>query len=146
MTGSNFSSWFNQAEGTLYADASTKLGVPIGRAVEILGSIASFTLGFSSDQTWVEAYYPPNPYVDAYSSGGIDSKISFSYATLSAARAVDGTVNEISGVAYSYGQNGLLMGIGGQANGGGQTLNGTIRKIAYYPIRVSNTNLQALTS
>ena len=38
------------------------------------------------------------------------------------------------------------LGIGSRGIGGGITWGGHLRRIAYYPIRVTNANLQALTS
>ena len=149
MTGTNFSSWFNQAEGTIYAEASSFInGTSIGRAVEIASSSSTttMTVGFRSEQTWVEAYYLPNPYIDSYSTGGLNSKISFAYATLSAAFAIDGTTSTTSGVVYSYGQNATRLAFGSQNAASSQILNGWLKKVAYYPICITNTQLAALTS
>jgi hypothetical protein len=149
MTGANFSSWYRQDQGTLYAEAATTNGSDLGRAVQIASTSGTFTLGFrasgSTTQTWVEAFIPPNPYVNAFSTGGNDSKISFTYAVNSAARAVDGTATEISSVVASYGKDATAMWIGRQAGSVSQILNGTIKKIAFYPIRATNAQLQALT-
>ena len=146
MTGANFSSWYNQAEGTLYAEASTVSNgnacvYGIGdstsniirmfkqngnQAVYQVVKDATFSANLGMATTWTSGY----------------GKIASVYKTDDFATSYNGgtSVTDTSG-AVPIVNTVLTIGIGA----GVASLNGYIKKIAYYPIRVTNTQLQALT-
>ena len=146
MTGTNFSSWYNQAEGTLYAEASTVSNgnacvYGIGdstsniirmfkqngnQAVYQVVKDATFSANLGMATTWTSGY----------------GKIASVYKTDDFATSYNGgtSVTDTSG-AVPIVNTVLTIGIGA----GVASLNGYIKKIAYYPIRVTNTQLQALT-
>jgi hypothetical protein len=153
MTGSNFTSWFNSAEGTLYAEGSTFANassasrtfiqiddtttsnrIMINRAIS--SSIAIFTVTVAG----VSQADIPNggaiadgsnaKMVGAYQV----NNFAFSSNANSASTDTSGTIPVVR-----------QMLIGSRA-GATNFLNGTIKKIAYYPLRITNANLQALTS
>ena len=155
MTGTNFSSWFNQGEGSIYADASTYM--PISNNAN-----RNDTVSFS-DGTANNAIYMGVNSVGAVSSISLYAvtsgtaqvnvtrtlsssayRTSYGYKVNDVALIVDaGTVVTDTSVTLP---NLDRLSIGSRSGGGTNFQNGTIKKIAYYPLRVTNTNLQALTS
>jgi hypothetical protein len=153
MTGTNFSSWYSQTEGTFVSEASTFKPTATG-AVGIV-------------------YQPQNgsnSFIDTiYSTASIETRVfvsSVSQSTIPVAY-VFGVTDKMA-LAYKANdfastRNGILigtdasgtvptgidrMGIGGSATPGTGLfpLNGHIRQIAYYNTRLPNATLQALTA
>jgi hypothetical protein len=144
MTGTNFSSWYNQSQGSLYIDfvaanpSSAVVGiVSIGANNNYIdirtgASLTSVTLNGGVQQTGITmATYSANtPFrgVTAYQSNDF------------AAAANGGTVGTDSlGLVPTANTLYLASTIGVIPS------SCTIKKLSYYPIRLSNTNLQALT-
>jgi hypothetical protein len=141
MTGLNFSSWFNNAEGTLYGEASTPstlvtvniednsgnnfIGIrhravsgEFGRVVDNSIAQASFTSTFTSNSKVVIAYK-----VNDF-AGSVNSAL---------------PLTDSSGVVPVVSR--ALIGATASA-----VFNGTIKKLAYYPVRLPNAELQEMTS
>jgi hypothetical protein len=152
MTGANFSQWYNQAQGAVYAESQ-----PIS-----LTSQGHNTAGIS-DGTINNAFYIQQftntqvRYVNrsgasdqAILSAGVvptsntNYKSAFAYQVNDYAASFDGgtIITDVLGILPS---NVNRLVIGNLFVGSSQGFNGTIKKLAYYPIRLSNTNLQALT-
>ena len=150
MTGADFSSWYNAAEGTLFFNGSTyntssptMLTVSNGTATgEILqlnqtsggavrfevrnggtsqASITTSVTAVANTAFFTAAAYKVNDFAAASNSGTVGTDTSGTTPVPDSLR---------------------LM----QSGSGGTIFNGTIRKIAYYPLRVTNAQLQALTS
>jgi hypothetical protein len=149
MTGTNFSDWYNATEGTLYSEASTY-------------DVSSSRTGFGiSDNT------APNRIQTGHgsgarafiSAGGVTqmsqtlasvvfsnntaSKVSLAYLLNNGNAAANGTLG-------SFDTN-MTIPVVTQAQIGGLTasllpLNGTVRQIVYYPRRLTDAELQAITS
>jgi len=138
MTGTNFSSWFNASEGTFVLDA----------------------VGYESGQSIVAAQ---NAAVTNY----MDLAWRTSGLTLTLANIVDGGVNQASLSGLSAGSNKTALAYRNNdfalsANGGAPTAdssgavpsvdrlvfyaNSTIKRLAYYPRRLPDAQLQAITS
>jgi hypothetical protein len=162
MTGANFSSWYNQAEGTLYTEASGlgnfRFNTWANGAIVTLSPFDGGANNFIAIQ--IEA---PNSTAvngdsrfEVYQSG-------INYATL--IKNYNGGMNKFAGaykvndIAYTDSQTTAVLtdtstliptctalSIGQFTSNGNRTLNGHIRKIAYYPLRVTDAQLQALTS
>ena len=157
MTGTNFSSWFNQAEGTIYAegflnnpagggaqqrrladinDGSNNNRIGFGRAfiasdLRVQYEINGVSLNGTNGQV-ASSVFPSAKVAVAYQAGNYAFSPNGASVTTSTAANVP-VVNKLSiGNDFSTSANG--------------SANGQIRKIAYYPIRVTNTQLQALTS
>jgi hypothetical protein len=154
MTGTNFSSWYNQAEGTVYADW-VKNGASNFQTVAAFSDNTSsnvITLSHGSGAPTNNARFDVNTAGVNQASIAIvsPSVVGTFYRTAGAYKVNDfaavanaGTVQtDASGTLPVV--NRLNVGMNGSSDGG--YLNGTIRKIAYYPLRVTNGNLQALTS
>jgi hypothetical protein len=150
MTGTNFSSWYNQPEGTFSAQAI----VPqLGRAGRILGVDSGTTANLfvmgtaatnqvSSDSVVASAYSG-----GAYSVGTITANTQFkmcsSYSnTTSEGTALNGAA--ISAANFSVGVTMTEMYIGTQV-GPSSFLNGAIAKISYWPQKLTNNEVQAFS-
>jgi hypothetical protein len=146
MTGANFSSWYNQAEGTVYVESKTvaasgnliwsidngtssnRIGLLFSAANQLrYRSVTNGTTDVSIDTTVSVSDF--GKYCSAYKTND------FSISVNAAAASTDTTA-----LVPSV----LQIGIGNQFGSG--FLNGTIRKLSYYPLRVTNAQLQALTS
>ena len=144
MTGTNFSSWYRPDEGTFYVNGS---GVPNGSflsAVNIGGTAYSAVIdqqattirGLSRTVGVQQASLsrlalPQNLH-----------KAAFCYKLNDFALSVDGSISSTASGQVYLDPN-LSLSIGRYTSAG--HLNGTIKKIAYYPLRLTNTQLQALT-
>ena len=142
MTGANFSSWFNNAEGTVYADIPASSGT---------GTVWQLGIG-GNDRFALERQTSTTGRI-LWNVGGV-GQASFSGLQLTS-----------GGTAFSYkvndgafvGTTGVLVTdtsailptvnalyIGNYSSGVAQ-LNGHIRKLSYYPQRLTDTQLQAIT-
>jgi hypothetical protein len=148
MTGANFSSWYNAAEGTMYAEYIYSSGV-VGNAQ----SMYSISDGGETNRLIAFRTSALTQQFDETGGGGSivtgAALANTPYRSALAYRVNDMAVS-ISGAATVADTSVTIsaktqLAIGDRATGG-RSLNGTIRKIAYYPLRVSNANLQALTS
>jgi hypothetical protein len=142
MTGTNFSSWYNQGQGTLYIEYNT--ANPNG-TVGIIGSTVSTSV-----------LYRNSSQLKTYNSatGGLSLAVSDSLAINAFGKAgVAYSIPNLTGILSANGTNssssGLFatlidinMGYGFNSN----YLNGHIKKLAYYPIALSSAELQEITS
>jgi hypothetical protein len=153
MTGTNFSSWYNQSEGTIVAQASTER--TSGSAVRVLGIDDGTTdnrHSLSFDGTSPSTTFNAVTIVGAVSQAAFVlpvtplavSKLAYAYkANDFAASANGGAVsNDVSGTVPS---SLTAMRIGSLV-GGIQQLNGHLSSITYYATRLSNAQLQALST
>jgi hypothetical protein len=146
MTGTNFSSWYNASEGTLFAQSQTAqayaAGVPARVSIDdgtISNRIAMRNGNNFSSVVTVSGSPVAGLELTAWNSNITKQAIAykvddFAYTTNGAS-----VVTDTSGAIPSV--NRLGIGLTGTQN----FLNGTISRIAYYPVRVTNAQLQALT-
>ena len=143
MTGANFSDWYRQGEGTIFVETLNAKGATpqfvslennVNRVIDIFAS--------SGNIQFYNQYYSAQITIGTYAE---NSKTALSYANASFTGAVNGgsVVNNSSVLLVNPVDN---IKIGRYGNVSSSFLNGTIKKISYYPQRLSNTNLQALTS
>jgi hypothetical protein len=153
------SPWYNASAGTLYAEynipfaltsgASSRLAALLGAggaAVDDLSLFISQPSGRAASA---------NAFTGSVNAGRIDASASFAantttkatYAYASNDRAVTtgGSSPTISTAAYTI-PTVTLMRLGSQDGGGTNNINGYLRRIAYYPLRLSNAQLQNLTA
>jgi hypothetical protein len=137
MTGTNFSSWYRQGEGTLYAESSQATtnantfallssGINIirlgGGKMDVFvanTAVAQITGTVTGGSIKQAGAYQANDFAASTNSGAVSTDTS-------------GAVPFVDSAAFS--------------SSVGTYANGTIKKIAYYPARLSNANLQALTA
>jgi hypothetical protein len=148
MTGTNFSSWYSASEGTLYSETLlTRQNATAGTNTFYISNAstneikifyrATGATGSSVVDTGVDqANLSPTGVLTANTI----AKIAFAYKANDFATSGNGgaVVTDTSGTVPA----GMSQALFGAPNG---ILNGTIRRIAYYPARLVNAQLQALT-
>lgn len=149
MTGANFSSWFNQVEGTFVSEQTFGY---VPSAAQYPGVYAA------SNNTYAESYQSyftaTNSVAFEVRDGGVDqalimrtdaapAKIASSYKVNDIAASVDGGAASTDVLATLPTPDRLFLG----ANAGGTVnLNGWLRRLNYYPTRLPNATLQALSA
>ena len=158
MTGANFSSWFNPAEGTVYSEFALKPG---GGVYPSPWSIADSTAFGANCTTRIQPYQNGTKtslgfdvtvanvsqvnIVATVSNLSSFTKHAGAYKFNDFAASSEGSVagTDTSGVlATNYAQ----LAIGRDVTGGIGKIGSHIRKIAYYPARLPDATLQAITA
>jgi hypothetical protein len=156
MTGTNFSSWYRADEGTVYSEASIRPEITSSNRY-------SWSLGFtagSSDATFLTAPYGGTNRYRLLGFIGSTSSIDIFPATVYS----NNTINK-SGFAYKANDFALSVNAEtpttdtsgsmspaidrlfiGSSTASTAHLNGTIKKLAYYPKRLTNAELQGVTT
>ena len=153
ITGTNFSSWYNQTEGTVFAEfgpygnTGTSANPGIVQAnngtganrVALFAGLTTVPV-FAIDNTSVNQAYLNTPGV---LSPTVTSKLSGAYRSNDFARTVNGgnLATDASGTVPTVNQLQIGAGLGGIAG-----LNGTIKRLTYWPVRLANTTLQSITT
>lgn len=155
ISGNNFLTWYNQSEGTIVTSFSRPYGIT---AVPTYPTITEFNYNDDWQNNHYQLVQTSTNYItagthaisvtnaDMYPVGSISTtsvnKSAYSYKTDSFAHSL----NTYDIITDSAGQlpfvHKLTIGYSSTAYG---VLNGQIAKIAYYPKRLSNTELQTLT-
>ena len=144
------SPWFNPTEGTMFVEC-----LPIDAASS--GYAFAITSGANNDEYRLR-FQPGNfgaviqnsatgntfIYIPS-TSGNITYKGALAYAANNSAAAVNG-VGSGTDTSVTLPTSVTLARIGTGSGGVSNFMNGWIRRIAYYPTRLSNATLQALTS
>lgn len=150
MTGTNFSSWYNQSAGTFVTafDTVNAAGVGYIYSANAAGSINNSiyqTAYLNSTDNYV---FSGGAQQARLQSGVIASNVP---ASTSLAYALDSFASSTNGSAVATDASGLLpVGIDrinlGYSAGGASYLSGHIRTIAYFNTRLPNAQLQTLTA
>jgi hypothetical protein len=158
MTGSNFSSWYRQDEGTfVVAFSIPHVNTPTGTN-EGIYSATDGNNASNSDVKLFRAAASPTCFAYMDSGGAVQASLSiktittshqlvknaFAYKANDVAVSTDGAAATPDTTATPPYVDRLL--IGQIYPSGGWYLNGHIRSLRYYPKRLSNTELQALTA
>ena len=151
MTGTNFSSWYRADEGTLYSESSSYRAAYSPNAVLWDGTIGNRidfgTPGTASDLSRLT--------VSVNSSNQCDIRYSGTYAVntflkASAAYKVNDFAVSVNGAAVQTDILGTIPVVNSLAIGSRNDVNtyqnGTIKKLAYYPKRLQNSELVSLTT
>lgn len=147
MTGTNFSSWYNQTEGTFFAEATSAWAS---------GNIVGSSDGTNNNRIFLGIASGPASRLLITTLGSSVASITVPY-TLNTVVKGAGAYKENSS---QYAANGVLgvedtvctiptvnrLSIGTNTTASDFFLNGYIRRIAYYPTRLPNSTLQALTA
>jgi hypothetical protein len=150
MTGSNFSSWFRQDEGTFFADWVAS-GAGTNRYILDAQQVASqgnrFDININTLNTVNLRTVVGGSAVASLTGGtytvNTAAKIAFGYKVSDYASSFSGAAAVTASTSGVLPTPDILY-IGSLT--GSSSMNGTIKKIAYYPLRLTNANLQALTS
>ena len=152
MTGTNFSSWFNNAEGALFVS---------GQCVDHPSGFPRYAvLGDGTSSNFIQLYMNASANLlgcEIYNSAsfvlsqtikssytGQAVKAVIAYKTNDSTGAADGVVQTTDTSCTVPTVDRLTIGVDSSTGAG--FLGGTVSKLAYYPIRVTNAQLQALTS
>ena len=140
------SSFYNQAEGTLFAhfNASGSLNLQTVLSAVAVGDVSNDSVFIFQEGGGVNGWVTGR--LTGASGFTTRSMAALAYATgAGASMAVDGSLFTNGALAQSAQLN--KLGIGLLATGSGNRVyNGHIRRIAYWPRRLSNTLLQQLTT
>jgi len=148
MVGDNFSSWYNQTEGTLFLDGAVPYIVPSGN----FPTYASFNDGTANNRIDVGYLTSGVSGLEVVSGGalqaGIYPAVGATARKIAGAYQVNNFAISVNGGTAATDTTGIIpvvdrMRIGDRS---GVTLNGYIRRIAFYPRRLSNSELQAVTA
>jgi hypothetical protein len=147
IEGTNFSSWYNQSEGTMFAEAKSVDGVngvfSVGSTTDPIGGLNYDYNGFNGQWQGGVMDGTFNP-VD-----GSFHKFALTATTTSNTLFTDGNQQDTAvatssnvGVNLIVGNRSLYGGIMSSTH----YLNGHISRLTYYPYRLSDTILQEITS
>ena len=141
ITGTNFSSWYRQDEGSVLTEATAK----------VTGLGVSFSDG-TSNNLIANRYGSTAGTLSVFSAGTAQALLGGTTLTGKVASAYKqndfATTNNSSSVALDTSGNvptTSQMRVGTNPTGG-ENINGTIKTIRYYPKRLTNRELQAITS
>ena len=149
MTGNNFSSWYNQGQGAVYAE---NLKTTSGGSASF--GVASISNGASANS--INLYINPSVSLTdidvinsgatqfTYYSGAYAKKQAISFANNNFAGSSGGTISTNSSGTVPSNVNQLIIG-NVYTTSQSYQLNGWIKKISYYPQALTSTQLQALT-
>lgn len=151
MTGANFSNWYNQTEGTFFTDiqgtsiisGATRRGIEVSDGSVVNRHIVGYNESGSRAITVVSNVFVTNLTVSA--AIGSPLRIAYGYVASGSASTVNGSLPALGSPASIPSVN--QMRLGADANTTiGTVLNGHIKRIAYYPRRLSNSELQGITA
>jgi len=154
MIGNNFARWFNQTAGTFYFDSTfngttaslQRLGISVSD-----GTTSNRITSVLSSGTVIRNIIS----VGGAAQADMNSTVASTFNTSNknaVAYAVNDFATTANGLTPQTDTSGAVPVVNqawfGQSEAGGSTLmlNGTIKRIAYYNRRLSNTELQAITS
>jgi cyclophilin family peptidyl-prolyl cis-trans isomerase len=153
MIGPNFSSWYNQSEGTIYSDVVLR-NTP-ATATQMLCAISNGTVnerihtatgagGGGNINTVVSAggVAQAQTTIGSLATAG-GYRCANAYQVNSFATVVNGSAPATDTAGTLPVVNRLFFGVNAAGDAG--FLNGTIKRISYYTLRLTNAQLQALT-
>ena len=145
ITGTNFSSWYNQSEGTVFVNQTSLSTVPqdFATVFQFNDTTATNVLfirkrpGFSQ---WVSSGENSLFITRTISQPSV---LSVAYKTEDAAFASEGTLTNDNDCTIDPNKVEVLIGSG---PGSASYLNGTISRFTYWPARLPDSTLQTITS
>jgi hypothetical protein len=146
MTGTNFTSFYNQAEGSFYGEATPNALTSDSRYIHVGDAATNRMIFFGSSATFFVQTRTAGVDVASLSFSGLAANTTFKFANTYKVNDFAATVNastvqtDTAGAVPTASQ----MIIGSSASSSA-FLNGTIKKLAYYPKRLTNAQLQAIT-
>ena len=153
ITGTNFSSWYRQDEGTVLVSATTnathrgsnsfprKLTVSDGTNNNSIEDYYRVTGSYTDTGYRVDTAGVSQAQFDTNNQRNSQTSV-IGYAANNFAFAVGGTVNNTDSFGTVPTTTSLRL---GQRMDGSMPLNGTIRRLVYWPQRLPNSTLQAIT-
>jgi hypothetical protein len=154
MTGTNFSSWYRADEGSVYGEWSSVGSLSSDRIVFAISDNGfSNSIYFTASTAGVSNNSVFNVVANGSGQASISSGVytNFAYRKSSSAFKVNDFATVADSGTVSTDTSGIIpvvnkLSIGSSWSNAGNFLNGTIKKLAFYPSRLSNAQLQALTA
>jgi hypothetical protein len=148
MTGANFSSWYNQSQGTLFAEAAILSAGYTGGVLLDIGSASAF--GTSLYMGWSGTGWSLNPSIaplsiNSFVSGTVSSKVAAGLAVNDSVISANGVLGNVD-PSCNLPSVATVLSIGKAGWTSSNFVNGHIRKIAFYPKRLANDQLQGITT
>lgn len=145
MTGTNFSSWYNQSEGAFLASVELRSKSPGGEySLRVAGGTTPIVIGYNDSATAVR---PINTSVNgaqvSISAAAFKSVGAYSFTTNTARGAVNGTLSGIDSAVGTLGTN--TVAYIGSFNGAAGSLNGWMKLLEYWPQKLINAELTAFS-
>ncbi len=149
ITGTNFSSWYRQSEGTLFYEGTVSQGLSAfpwfynitdGTTNNSIG-VYQYTSGIYGALTTAGTPITPDPSVIFTPVSGAAAKHALAVKTSDTRAAYNGTLSGAQTTTVMPVVNQLAIG----QRVTGNRMTGTIRRIIYYPVRIPNALLQAIT-
>ena len=155
MTGTNFSSWYNQGEGTLYANAKSNTNSFLPTGVAAINNSSSPTAN-RVDLRYYQSGSSQNTFNGVGGGGSsifrtsgfslTNPKFVVSYASQNVNFCVNSSLTSSRASAFVPSPLVNRLIIGNFDSGTIYYLNGTISRLTYYPIQLTNQQLINLTS
>jgi hypothetical protein len=143
MTGANFSSWYQTNAGSFCAEYTLNSLDTSFQTTGILGSGSSARAIYLTGAA-TRIFNGTSFAASSSVAVGLELKTASAYSSSGVAISTNGAVASSAGSSAGGFQSATTLGIGG--NTGSQTsIFGTFRKIAYYPLRITNAELQAFS-
>jgi hypothetical protein len=151
ITGSNFSSWYRQDEGTLYVDGSTATfggatgfvaingGGNVNRIEPRASRFSPNLTGASVDASWEKAVVGSSLIVNT------PYKQATAFSNASHGNAIFGSLETSSTAIGTVAATQLIFGMRGTQTAPSGGSSSYIRRLTYFPARLPNTTLQGLT-
>ncbi|CAB4139309.1 hypothetical protein UFOVP351_36 [uncultured Caudovirales phage] len=149
MTGANFASWYNSSQGTLLVEASQPSIFASSRTAASVsdGGTTRFNV-YRQSAGNVQGFITPGAGALAttvIAAANVPWKGALGYDTTTGSFVANGSAAASGSHTIPLGTLNALA-IGSVQPTGGEIFNGHIRSIRYYPTRLSNAQLQALTA
>ena len=156
MTGTNFSSWFNQTQGSAYVEYNIPYALASGAGVRVFTFLGAGGIGVDEMPMFVVQStgkaLSANAFTSSVNAGRIDStasfvanttlKATFAYGSNARAITANGLTTVTSTTAFTI-PTCTNAGIGNSSTI--SQINGYIKKINYYPLKLTNAELQAFS-
>jgi hypothetical protein len=143
MIGNNFARWYRQDEGTAFVDVVLPSTAVVDAYPLRISGASSLVFGYKDSGATVRPITGTVAGEGSLATRTYKASGTYSFTANEKNGAVNGTVVAITETG-TFGQNTSAV-IGGFSAGAGK-LNGTISRIAYYPRRLTNTELSSITS
>jgi hypothetical protein len=146
ITGTAFSSFYNQTEGSFFCSTFAPKGIVIFGTGDTFDNTQYVTVAASNNVS-IRSGGSAQAVLTAPVSSSANTNIALSYVLNSfAAVSNGGTISTDTSGAVPLAQVRLKLGSSAWDTSGLNNLNGTIRRLTYWPIRLPNTTLQAITT
>jgi hypothetical protein len=147
MTGTNFSSWYNNAQGSFYAEAKSIYNTSAtGGARYLLANtnLNAYYLYTNQGSTNMQNYDGATAIATAVTDFSVFNKFISTYGT-STKTITNNGLTVTSGAYNQQWANNTGLGIGSGNPNGGLPWNGWIKKVSFYSIQFTSAQQQSLT-